>query len=75
MTTLHSKTNGKVKDMSTNGNLGADWLIGMQAHFGQTGEFRGADVYRLLGDQRQSFDLAGVGGAATSHKAAKKPGG
>ena len=38
---------------------GSEWLIGMHAHFGRTGEYRSSDVFRLLGDQRTSFDLAG----------------
>lgn len=46
--------------MAENGTPGSEWMVGMHAHFGQTGEYRGGDVYRLLGDQRQSFDLAGT---------------
>lgn len=50
----------KRTDMAEGGNLGAEWLIGMHQHFGQTGEYRGSDVFRLLGDQRVSFDLTGA---------------
>lgn len=46
-------------DMATDGNLGAEWIVGMHQHFGQTGGYRGGDMYRLLGDQTRAFDLIG----------------
>jgi len=51
-------------EMSKEDTSGAEWLVGMHQHFGQTGEYRSVDVFRLLGDQRVSFDLASRPAAA-----------
>ena len=54
MNMIHSSAAG----VQTMGQEEPTWVSCMHAHYGQTGEYRGADVHRLLGDQRIAFDLS-----------------